>query len=201
MELVVGLKEQDELCEWIYFDDYVKDDELFQVYFEMKWIWLEFVDLLLVDYCGGYFYLDNRIVINIFWIDDVRFVLVYEIQYVIQIMEGFVWGSNFGEFKNMVENVILDIVWVIDGRILEGGGFDNIFKGIFVVFDWKVFYGIILRYYDYFFSFVVEKYGYENIFDLVNDIGWFKSGIQEYCFIVGEVEVCNVESRLDFIFV
>lgn len=59
-------------------------------------------------------------------------------------------------------------------------------------------YGTILRHYDYPLSLVAEKYGYENIFDLVNDIGRFKSGIQEYRSTAGEVEARNVESRLDF---
>ncbi|MBV3525282.1 hypothetical protein KSX20_23875, partial [Phocaeicola vulgatus] len=35
-ELAAGLKEQDALRERIYLDDYVKDDELFQAYPEMK---------------------------------------------------------------------------------------------------------------------------------------------------------------------
>lgn len=61
-ELAAGLKEQDELRERIYLDDYVKDDELFQAYPEMKRTRLEFVDLPSADYCGGYLHPDNRIV-------------------------------------------------------------------------------------------------------------------------------------------
>lgn len=197
-ELAAGLKEQDALRERIYLDDYVKDDELFQAYPEMKRTRLEFVDLPSADYCGGYLHPDNRIVINISQTDDVRSVLAHEIQHAIQTMEGFARGSNPGEFKNTVENVILDIVRATDGRILEGGGFDNTPKGIFAALDRKVPYGTILRHYDYPLSLVAEKYGYENIFDLVNDIGRFKSGIQEYRSTAGEVEARNVESRLDF---
>ena len=197
-ELAAGLKEQDALRERIYLDDYVKDDELFQAYPEMKRTRLEFVDLPSADYCGGYLHPGNRIVINISRTDDVRSVLAHEIQHAIQTMEGFARGSNPGEFKNTVENVILDIVRATDGRILEGGGFDNTPKGIFAALDRKVPYGTILRHYDYPLSLVAEKYGYENIFDLVNDIGRFKSGIQEYRSTAGEVEARNVESRLDF---
>lgn len=197
-ELAAGLKEQDALRERIYLDDYVKDDELFQAYPEMKRTRLEFVDLPSADYCGGYLHPDNRIVINISRTDDVRSVLAHEIQHAIQTMEGFARGNNPGEFKNTVENVILDIVRATDGRILEGGGFDNTPKGIFAALDRKVPYGTILRHYDYPLSLVAEKYGYENIFDLVNDIGRFKSGIQEYRSTAGEVEARNVESRLDF---
>ena len=197
-ELAAGLKEQDALRERIYLDDYVKDDELFQAYPEMKRTRLEFVDLPSADYCGGYLHPDNRIVINISRTDDVRSVLAHEIQHAIQTMEGSARGSNPGEFKNTVENVILDIVRATDGRILEGGGFDNTPKGIFAALDRKVPYGTILRHYDYPLSLVAEKYGYENIFDLVNDIGRFKSGIQEYRSTAGEVEARNVESRLDF---
>ena len=197
-ELAAGLKEQDALRERIYLDDYVKDDELFQAYPEMKRTRLEFVDLPSADYCGAYLHPDNRIVINISRADDVRPVLAHEIQHAIQAMEGFARGSNPGEFKNTAENVILDIVRATDGRILEGGGFDNTPKGIFAALDRKVPYGTILRHYDYPLSLVAEKYGYENIFDLVNDIGRFKSGIQEYRSTAGEVEARNVESRLDF---
>ncbi|MDE8712481.1 hypothetical protein PZH41_24785, partial [Phocaeicola vulgatus] len=45
---------------------------------------------------------------------------------------------------------------------------------------------------------MAAKYGYETIFDLVNDIGSFRSSIQEYLSTAGEVEARNVESRLDF---
>ena len=197
-ELAAGLKEQDALRERIYLDDYVKDDELFQAYPEMKRTRMEFVDLPSAEYCGAYLHSDNRIVINISRADDVRSVLAHEIQHTIQAMEGFARGSNPGEFKNTTENVILDIVRATDGRILEGGGFDNTPKGIFAALDRKVPYGTILRHYDYPLSLVAEKYGYENIFDLVNDIGRFKSGIQEYRSTAGEVEARNVESRLDF---
>ena len=197
-ELAAGLKEQDALRERIYLDDYVKDDALFQAYPEMKRTRLEFVDLPSADYCGGYLHPDNRIVIYISRTDEVRSVLAHEIQLAIQTMEGFARGSNPGEFKNTVENVILDIVRATDGRILEGGGFDNTPKGIFAALDRKVPYGTILRHYDYPLSLVAEKYGYENIFDLVNDIGRFKSGIQDYRSTAGEVEARNVESRLDF---
>lgn len=104
----------------------------------MKRTRLEFVDLPSADYCGGYLHPDNRIVINISRTDDVRSVLAHEIQHAIQTMEGFARGSNPGEFKNTVENVILDIVRATDGRILEGGGFDNTPKGIFAALDRKV---------------------------------------------------------------
>ena len=166
-ELAAGLKEQDELRERIYLDDYVKDDELFQAYPEMKRTRLEFVDLPSADYCGGYLHPDNRIVINISRTDDVRSVLAHEIQHAIQTMEGFARGSNPGEFKNTVENVILDIVRATDGRILEGGGFDNTPKGIFAALDRKVPYGTILRHYDYPLSLVAEKYGKYSINSLV----------------------------------
>ena len=183
-ELAAGLKEQDALRERIYLDDYVKDDELFQAYPEMKRTRLEFVDLPSADYCGAYLHPDNRIVINISRADDVRPVLAHEIQHAIQAMEGFARGSNPGEFKNTAENVILDIVRATDGRILEGGGFDNTPQRIFAALDRKVPYGTILRHYDYPLSLVAEKYGYENIFDLVNDIGRFKkrhTGIPFHC--------------------
>lgn len=198
-ELAAGLKEQDALRERIYLDDYVKDDELFQAYPEMKRTRMEFVDLPSAEYCGAYLHSDNRIVINISRADDVRSVLAHEIQHTIQAMEGFARGSNPGEFKNTTENVILDIVRATDGRILEGGGFDNTPDGIFAALNRETAYGgTILRDNSSSLDAVAGKYGYETIFDLVNDIGSFRSSIQEYRSTAGEVEARNVESRLDF---
>ena len=197
-ELAAGLKEQDALRERIYLDDYVKDDELFHAYPEMKQTRLEFVDLPSADYGGTYLHSDNRIVINISRTEDVKSVLAHEIQHAIQRMEGFARGSSPEEFKNTAENVILDIVQATDGRILEGGGFDNTPKGIFAALGREVPYGTILRHYDYPLSLVAEKYGYENIFDLVNDIDRFKSSIQKYRSTAGEVEARNVQTRMNF---
>lgn len=197
-ELAAGLKEQDALRERIYLDDYVKDDELFHAYPEMKQTRLEFVDLPSADYGGTYLHSDNRIVVNISRTDDVKSVLAHEIQHAIQRMEGFARGSSPEEFKNTAENVILDIVQATDGRILEGGGFDNTPKGIFAALGREVPYGTILRRYDYPLSLVAEKYGYENIFDLVNDIDRFKSSIQKYRSTAGEVEARNVQARMNF---
>ena len=197
-ELAAGLKEQDAVRERIYLDDYVEDDELFHAYPEMKQTRLEFVDLPSADYGGTYLYSDNRIVINISRTDDVKSVLTHEIQHAIQRMEGFARGSSPEEFKNTAEDVILDIVQATDGRILEGGGFDNTPKGIFAALGREVPYGTILRHYDYPLSLVAEKYGYENIFDLVNDIDRFESSIQKYRSTAGEVEARNVQARMNF---
>lgn len=45
---------------------------------------------------------------------------------------------------------------------------------------------------------MAEKYGYENIFDLVNDIDRFESSIQKYRSTAGEVEARNVQARMNF---
>ncbi len=95
--------------------------------------------------------------------------------------------------------MILDIVRATDGRILEGGGFDNTPDGIFAALNRETAYGgTILRDNSSSLDAVAGKYGYETIFDLVNDIGSFRSSIQEYRSTAGEVEARNVESRLDF---
>ena len=44
----------------------------------------------------------------------------------------------------------------------------------------------------------LKKYGYENIFDLVNDIDRFESSIQKYRSTAGEVEARNVQARMNF---
>ena len=77
--------------------------------------------------------------------------------------------------------------------------FDNTPDGIFAALNRETAYGgTILRDNSSSLDAVAGKYGYETIFDLVNDIGSFRSSIQEYRSTAGEVEARNVESRLDF---
>ena len=126
--------------------------------------------------------------------------LAHEIQHVIQDIEGFARGSSPDNFRNVAtsENVIADIVAATDGKLLEEGGFDNTPQGIFNALDKKTTYGTVLRDYGNALDAVAEKYGYETIFDLVNDIDKFKSSVQMYRAVSGEVEARNVERRMDF---
>ena len=83
------------------------------------------------------------------------------------------------------------------GKLLEDGGFDNTPQGIFSALNRKTAYGTILRDNSSALDAVAEKYGYETIFDLVNDIDKFKSSVQQYRSLSGEVEARNVQSRLN----
>ena len=125
--------------------------------------------------------------------------LAHEIQHVIQDIEGFARGSSPDNFRNVAtsENVIADIVAATDGKLLEEGGFDNTPQGIFNALDKKTTYGTVLRDYGNALDAVAEKYGYETIFDLVNDIDKFKSSVQMYRAVSGEVEARNVERRMN----
>ena len=158
----------------------MKDDELFQAYPENETDPAGICGPAVGRLLRAYLHPDNRIVINISRADDVRSVLAHEIQHAIQAMEGFARGSNPGEFKNTAENVILDIVRATDGRILEGGGFDNTPDGIFAALNRETaLWRDNIEDNSSSLDAVAGKYGYE-IFDLVNDIGSFRSSIQEY---------------------
>lgn len=197
-ELAAGLERQDAMRERIYLDDYVGDDGLFRAYPRLRQTRLEFLDLPSAGYSGSYFHPDNRIVINISKADDAKSVLVHEIQHAIQHIEGFAHGSSPEEFRNTAEDVIRDIVRATGGKILEDGGFDNTPKGIFAALNRETAYGgTILRDNSSGLDMVAGKYGYKTIFDLVNDIGSFKSGVQMYRSTAGEVEARNVQKRMD----
>lgn len=183
----------------VYLDDYVKDDELFKSYPELKQTRVDFVDIPNAEYSAKYNEQENRITVNTAKSMDNKSVLAHEIQHAIQRIEGFANGSNTDNYRNMPtsENVISDIVTATDGRLLEDGGFDNTPQGIFDALNRNTTYGTILRDYNYELDTVAQKYGYDNIFDLVNDIDKFKSSVQMYLSESGEVEARNVQTRLD----
>ena len=197
-DLATGLERQDALRERIYLDDYVEDDGLFRAYPRLKQTRLEFLDLPSAADSGSYLPVENRIIINTSKADDTKSVLAHEIQHAIQHIEGFARGSSPEEFKGTAEEVILDIVRATNGRLLEGGGFDNTPDGIFAALNRETDYGgTILRDNSSSLDAVAGKYGYETIFDLVNDIGSFRSSIQMYRSTAGEVEARNVQKRMD----
>ena len=193
------IRDNDKNTEHVYLDDYVKDDELFKAYPELKQTRVDFVDIPNAEYSAKYNEQENRITVNTAKSMDNKSVLAHEIQHAIQRIEGFANGSNTDNYRNMPtsENVISDIVTATDGRLLEDGGFDNTPQGIFDALNRKTTYGTILRDYNDELDTVAQKYGYDNIFDLVNDIDKFKSSVQMYLSESGEVEARNVQTRLD----
>lgn len=193
------IRDNEKNTDRVYLDDYVKDDELFKAYPELKQTRVDFVDIPNAEYSAKYNEQENRITVNTAKSMDNKSVLAHEIQHAIQRIEGFANGSNTDNYRNMPtsENVISDIVTATDGRLLEDGGFDNTPQGIFDALNRKTTYGTILRDYNDELDTVAQKYGYDNIFDLVNDIDKFKSSVQMYLSESGEVEARNVQTRLD----
>ena len=193
------IRDNDKNTERMYLDDYVKDDELFKAYPELKRTKVDFVDLPNAEYSAKYNGQENRITVNMAKTMDTKSVLAHEIQHAIQRIEGFASGSNPGNYRYAAtsENVIADINAATGGRLVESGGFDNTPEGIFDALNRKTKYGTILRDNSDELDEVAREYGYETIFDLVNDIDKFKSSVQMYRSEAGEVEARNVEERLD----
>lgn len=193
------IRDNDKNTEHVYLDDYVKDDELFKAYPELKQTRVDFVDLPNEEYSAKYNSEENRITVNQAKSIDIKSVLAHEIQHAIQRIEGFASGSNTDNYRNAAtsENVIADINAATGGRLVESGGFNNTPEGIFDALNRKTKYGTILRDNSAELDEVARKYGYETIFDLVNDIGKFKSSIEMYRSEAGEVEARNVQERLN----
>ena len=193
------IRDNEKNTERIYLDDYVKDDELFNAYPELKQTRVDFVDLPNEEYSAKYNSEENRITVNQAKSMDVKSVLAHEIQHAIQRIEGFASGSNTDSYRNAAtsENVIADINAATGGRLVESGGFNNTPEGIFDALNRKTTYGTILRDNSTELDEVARKYGYETIFDLVNDIGKFKSSVEMYRSEAGEVEARNVQERLN----
>lgn len=193
------IRDNEKNTERIYLDDYVKDDELFNAYPELKQTRVDFVDLPNEEYSAKYNSEENRITVNQAKSMDVKSVLAHEIQHAIQRIEGFASGSNTDSYRNAAtsENVIADINAATGGRLVESGGFNNTPEGIFDALNRKTMYGTILRDNSTELDEVARKYGYETIFDLVNDIGKFKSSVEMYRSEAGEVEARNVQERLN----
>lgn len=196
---VNAIRDNDRNTERIYLDDYVEDNELFKAYPELKQTKIDFVDLPNKGYSAIYDEEENRITVNQAKSIDDKSAIVHEVQHAIQHIEGFAQGSNVDNYNSVPtsENVINDIIDATDGHILDGGGFDNTPEGIFNALNRKTTYGTILRDYSSELDDIANKYGYETIFDLVNDIDKFKSRVEMYLSEAGEVEARNVEARIN----
>lgn len=196
---VNAIRDNDRNTERIYLDDYVEDNELFKAYPELKQTTIDFVDLPNEGYSAKYNEKENRITVNQAKSIDDKSAIAHEVQHAIQYIEGFAKGSNVDNYNSVPtsENVINDIIDATDGHILDGGGFDNTPEGIFNALNRKTTYGTILRDYSSELDDIANKYGYETIFDLVNDIDKFKSRVEMYLSEAGEVEARNVEARIN----
>ena len=196
---VNDIRDNDKNMEHVYLDDYIRDDELFKAYPELKLTRIDFVDIPNARYSAKYNEEENRITLNLAKSIDDKSAIAHELQHAIQRIEGFARGSNVDNYRNAhtSENVILDIIHATDGRLLDEEGFDNTPEGIFNALNRKTTYGTILRDYSSELDDIANKYGYETIFDLVNDIDKFKSSVEMYLSEAGEVEARNVEARIN----
>lgn len=196
---VNAIRDNDRNTERIYLDDYVEDNELFKAYPELKQTKIDFVDLPNEEYSAKYNEEENRITVNQAKSIDDKSAIAHEVQHAIQHIEGFAKGSSVDNYNSVPtsENVINDIIDATDGHILDVGGFDNTPEGIFNALNRKTTYGTILRDYSSKLDDIANKYGYETIFDLVNDIDKFKSSVEMYLSEAGEVEARNAERRMN----
>ncbi|MCM1170205.1 MAG: hypothetical protein NC324_09760, partial [Bacteroides sp.] len=180
-----------------------EDNPLLQAYPEMRDISVSFyVSGRYIDSRGanGFYQKErNSIFINTDMTHEkMRSTLAHELQHAVQDIEGFARGGHPSEFKGTMEDVVGDIVRATNGKALDGGSIDITPQGIFSALDRETAYGsTILRDYGSALDKVAEKYGYETVFDLVNNIDKFKSSRQQYRSLAGEVESRNVQARMD----
>ena len=183
-------RKQYESTDKIYLDDYIKDDELFNAYPELKRTKVLFVDKSNGE-AGSYLKKDNTITININSEIEARSILAHEIQHAIQRMEGFATGGNYKSvllfFK---ENPEVEIKFVVDETYKEAKN-----RGIDITKE---------ELYKMFTESDDAAQGIENeIIDRNNitesELGEvYNSGVDAgYRAISGEVEARNVQSRLN----
>ena len=173
-------------------------ENLFKFYPKLRDIKFEYDDL---PYGTLGFYDDgaNKIVVTSayqFMPDSTMRVLHHEVQHAIQQLEGFSKGGNPSQFSNSLENAMNDLNEAVGGKLYDGGAIENNSASIFKALNQKTTYGTLLRDNDSNLQHVAEKYGYENIFDFVEDIPNFKGAHQMYRSLAGEVEARNVVNRM-----
>lgn len=183
-------RKQYESTDKIYLDDYIKDDELFNAYPELKRTKVLFVDKSNGE-AGSYLKKDNTITININSEIEARSILAHEIQHAIQRMEGFATGGNYKSvllfFK---ENPEVEIKFVVDETYKEAKnrGIDITKEELYKMFTESddVAQGIENE--------IIDR---NNITE--SELGEvYNSGVDAgYRAISGEVEARNVQSRLN----
>lgn len=188
-DMAQGIREQYDNTEKIYLDDYVKDDELFKAYPELKQTRVVFVDNNKGG-AGSYSVKDNSITININSDINTKSVLAHEIQHAIQRIEGFATGGNYKSVLLFLEdNPDVEIKLVVDETYKEAKN-----RGIDITKD--ELYKMFTESDD-----VAQEI--ENEIILRNNITeaelgeTYNSGVDAgYRSIAGEVEARNVQKRL-----
>lgn len=177
--------------------DVVDAPELFKAYPQLKDVELD-TDSMTGDKPsnGSYNPNTNTITIHASELKYLNSILNHEIQHAIQQIEGFAKGGNPSMFADTIEYVMSDLNQAVGGKLYDAGGVDNNPDSVFKALNQKTAYGTLLRDNDSNLQHVAEKYGYDNIFDLVEDIPNIKSSYQVYQSLAGEVEARNVEKRM-----
>lgn len=177
--------------------DVVDAPEIFKAYPQLKDVDLN-TDSMTGDNPSNGSYDPNTKTITIH-ADELKYlnsILNHEIQHAIQQIEGFAKGGNPREFTDTIEYVMSDINQAVGGKLYDAGIIDNNPDSVFKALNQKTTYGTLLRDNDSNLQHVAEKYGYDNIFDLVENIPNIKSAYQKYNSLAGEVEARNVEKRM-----
>lgn len=174
----------------MYLDDYVKDDDLFNAYPELKHTKIVFVHSN-NDEAGSYSHKDNTITVNLNSGIEVNSILAHEIQHAIQRIEGFATGGNYKSVLLFFEeNPEVEIKFVVDETYKEAKN-----RGIDITKE--ELYKMFTERDDVAQDIENEIINRNNITEV--ELGEvYNSGIDAgYRSISGEVEARNVQSRLN----
>lgn len=174
----------------MYLDDYVKDDNLFNAYPELKHTKIVFVHSN-NDEAGSYSHKDNTITVNLNSGIEVNSILAHEIQHAIQRIEGFATGGNYKSVLLFFEeNPEVEIKFVVDETYKEAKnrGIDITKEELYKMFTERDDVAQDIE------NEIIDR---NNITEV--ELGEvYNSGIDAgYRSISGEVEARNVQSRLN----
>lgn len=174
----------------MYLDDYVKDDDLFNAYPELKHTKIVFVHSNNGE-AGSYSHKDNTITVNLNSGIEVNSILAHEIQHAIQRIEGFSTGGNYKSVLLFFEeNPEVEIKFVVDETYKEAKnrGIDVTKEELYKMFTERDDVAQDIE------NEIIDR---NNITEA--ELGEvYNSGVDAgYRSISGEVEARNVQSRLN----
>lgn len=174
----------------MYLDDYVKDDDLFNAYPELKYTKIVFVHSNNGE-AGSYSHKDNTITVNLNSGIEVNSILAHEIQHAIQRIEGFATGGNYKSVLLFFEeNPEVEIKFVVDETYKEAKnrGIDITKEELYKMFTERDDVAQDIE------NEIIDR---NNITE--TELGEvYNSGVDAgYRSISGEVEARNVQSRLN----
>lgn len=174
----------------MYLDDYVKDDDLFNAYPELKHTKIVFVHSNNGE-AGSYSHKDNTITVNLNSGIEVNSILAHEIQHAIQRIEGFATGGNYKSVLLFFEeNPEVEIKFVVDETYKEAKnrGIDITKEELYKMFTERDDVAQDIE------NEIIDR---NNITE--TELGEvYNSGVDAgYRSISGEVEARNVQSRLN----